>query len=302
MRLLDCFTKNRGIRVLCYHSIDDSGSLVSVSPAIFRSQMEWLARSRFEVIPLSEAVQYLADGKKPTRPVVAITFDDGYRSLIDHALPQLEAHGFSATVFLVTGCMGGRSKWVERDFPELFELDQDQQNDQKRLIQAARVAFKERIPYFYKLPNNQLESIARQTLNMAQLPLLSWDDARMMMLRGIDFGAHTVTHPFLPTLSKDAAVKEITESRSHIEEQLNTTVKAFCYPYGALDEQLKQLTEEAGFTSAFSTDPGINSGCNPTPFSMKRVSIHEGTSFLRFRFYLSMLYPWYLQCRTIIRC
>jgi len=40
-----------------------------------------------------------------------LTFDDGYRSIIDNAWPQLRAHGFDATTFLVTGQLGGTNAW-----------------------------------------------------------------------------------------------------------------------------------------------------------------------------------------------
>jgi peptidoglycan/xylan/chitin deacetylase (PgdA/CDA1 family) len=46
----------------------------------------------------------------PARPLI-ITFDDGYRSVADHAWAALQSHEFSATTFLVTGQIGGTNVW-----------------------------------------------------------------------------------------------------------------------------------------------------------------------------------------------
>jgi peptidoglycan/xylan/chitin deacetylase (PgdA/CDA1 family) len=79
----------------------------------FERQMAWLARLRFNVISLQEAVsRLLADGELPPRAVV-LTFDDGTRDLRTLALPVLERHGFPATAFIVTGAMGQSVNWTE---------------------------------------------------------------------------------------------------------------------------------------------------------------------------------------------
>ena len=53
------------------------------------------------------------DGKGlPDKPVI-ITFDDGYENLAEYAFPVLQRYGFSATVFVVTGNLGGSNAWDE---------------------------------------------------------------------------------------------------------------------------------------------------------------------------------------------
>jgi peptidoglycan/xylan/chitin deacetylase (PgdA/CDA1 family) len=54
-------------------------------------------------------------GSLPKRPVI-ITFDDGYQGCVDHAVPVLRAHEFTAIFFLVTGLVGRTSRWM---IPEL---------------------------------------------------------------------------------------------------------------------------------------------------------------------------------------
>jgi peptidoglycan/xylan/chitin deacetylase (PgdA/CDA1 family) len=90
--------------ILTYHSIDDSTSVISLSPDVFRAQMEWLAAEQVRVLPLQQAWQVPG--------AVALTFDDGYRSFLDHALPVLDRLGFPATVFVVSGLCGGRNGWI----------------------------------------------------------------------------------------------------------------------------------------------------------------------------------------------
>jgi len=101
----------RSIAILTYHSLDDSGSVLSVASDVFAAQMNSLAAEGFHAMSLQEAVDFRERrGEWPDRAVV-LTFDDGFASLHAHALPALDRHGFGATVFLVTGHMGGTNGW-----------------------------------------------------------------------------------------------------------------------------------------------------------------------------------------------
>jgi peptidoglycan/xylan/chitin deacetylase (PgdA/CDA1 family) len=85
-----------------YHSVDGSGSVVSVSAAQFERHMEGLARSGFRTLSLGDAARSLSSGGSLPERAVVITFDDGYRNVYTHAFPVLARHGFTATVFLVS--------------------------------------------------------------------------------------------------------------------------------------------------------------------------------------------------------
>ena len=89
--------------ILTYHSIDDSGSVISIGRNVFAEQMRLLAESPYKVAGLAEAAR--APG------TVALTFDDGYRNFLTEALPILSQFGFTATVFVVTGCCGSGNDW-----------------------------------------------------------------------------------------------------------------------------------------------------------------------------------------------
>ena len=96
------------VAILTYHSLDDSGSVISVSPRVFAAQMHSLAQSSLRVVALDEVPSLLRRGES----AVALTFDDGFRNFRDHAAPVLARHGFPATVFLVAGHIGGDNGWA----------------------------------------------------------------------------------------------------------------------------------------------------------------------------------------------
>lgn len=96
--------------ILTYHSIDDSGSPISVSPAVFRDHCAFLASGRVRVVALTDLLQ----GDDVTGDTVAITFDDGFVNTGSAAWPHLASHGLPATVFVVPGHVGGFNDWGGR--------------------------------------------------------------------------------------------------------------------------------------------------------------------------------------------
>lgn len=106
------------VPVLTYHSIDESGSVISTAPEIFRRQMEFLCENEYRAVSLKELINDLLAHKTPPPKTVALTFDDGFRNFFEEAFPVLENYDFRATVFLVTDFCGKHNDW-EGNPPEL---------------------------------------------------------------------------------------------------------------------------------------------------------------------------------------
>jgi peptidoglycan/xylan/chitin deacetylase (PgdA/CDA1 family) len=66
--------------------------------------------------------------------------------------------------------------------------------------------------------------------------MLSWREIRQMQKHRIDFGAHTLTHPDLTTLSASEIEKEIGDSKKVIEDAIGVEASSFAYPFGFFDE------------------------------------------------------------------
>ena len=102
--------------ILCFHTVDpDWRSPLALSPDAFDEHCAWLLRHR-DVRPLDEALALVDGSGRLPRGVVALTFDDGFASLYEHALPILVRYRLPATVFLVAQTLtpGGRVvDWVD---------------------------------------------------------------------------------------------------------------------------------------------------------------------------------------------
>lgn len=92
--------------ILTYHSIDGSGSVISIDEATFRRHVRWLASGRVRVLPLASLASAPDD-----HDAVAITFDDGLESVGRIAAPLLRDHGLPATLFVVTDAVGTSNVW-----------------------------------------------------------------------------------------------------------------------------------------------------------------------------------------------
>lgn len=102
--------------VLTYHSIDDSGSPISVSPEAFERHVRWLTSGAVVIEPLDVLVR-TADTSNGPPHRIAVTFDDGFTSFTATAWPRLRDAGLPATVFLVSGHLGGTNAWGGRSVP-----------------------------------------------------------------------------------------------------------------------------------------------------------------------------------------
>lgn len=110
--------------ILTYHSVDGSGSPISVSPETFREHVAFLATGAVRVLGLADLLAAPADAN-----AVALTFDDAFANFALEAWPQLREHRLPATLFVVSGHAGGTNDWggrAQRGIPSLPLLGWDE--------------------------------------------------------------------------------------------------------------------------------------------------------------------------------
>jgi peptidoglycan/xylan/chitin deacetylase (PgdA/CDA1 family) len=271
-----CKRKEPSARILYFHRVNDAADpfIGSISTGLFEQQMKYLAQ-RYRVVSLSEVTKRLSQGGPP-EPVVAITFDDGYQDNYLNAFPILRSYGLPATIFLTTGGIDSRERlWFEKLSLAVKKTSKtfiDLEIDLPRRIwmrsEAERLRAKTQIFALLRaLPDSErrqwVTDIVTQLGPAADTEdaMLTWDQVRRMKKQGIDFGGHTVTHPFVSRLMPQQAVWEVAECKRRIEEELQAPVEHFAYPNGRdgdFEPWNKQLLQQAGYHAAVSTLWGVN--------------------------------------------
>jgi len=112
-------------------------------------------------------------------------------------------------------------------------------------------------------------------------PLLTKEQVLEMSQKGIEFGAHTMNHVDLTQVGVEEAWKEITGSKKHLEDLLKKEVRTFAYPYGRLNEAIRNLVKKAGFSYGIGTVNGPLA-MHKDLFNIRRIVIHPDTNVFRF--------------------
>jgi peptidoglycan/xylan/chitin deacetylase (PgdA/CDA1 family) len=287
----------RRLLPFCWHLLDVES---------FERQIRWLAK-RYRVLPLSQALAGLADGSLPPGSC-AVTFDDGYQSVLTTALPVLRRAGVPATVFLVTDPMGTDAVlWPDRcflafartsapsvDAPALGLRDRRLKTEDDRaraydhavrVLKGMAVADKDA----------HLEALCT-SLGFPKHPdpgpfrLLTWPEAKALEDSGlVELAGHGVDHEILARLPDGAVARAIGPSHAAIERQTGRTPVAFAYPNGRemdFDDRARAALQAIGVRWAFTTVEGlVDRGSDP--LALPRISVGAGDSFERFRLTVS---------------
>jgi peptidoglycan/xylan/chitin deacetylase (PgdA/CDA1 family) len=234
--------------ILCYHRVGVEGVPLysKLQPQVFDAQMRYL-RQHYRVVSLADLLREV-ESPTSSAPTVAVTFDDGYRGVFEHAFPILCKYEIPATIFAIAESIEtGAAPWYDRIFLALslhptriltvelnasteFSLESPKdrlaatdaivcwlrtQPDWRRREFCSNLA--KRLP----VPEEQLEK-----------RMLTWEQLRTMQARGVVCGSHTLSHPVLSQVERESLLRELRDSRAVLEQQLGRPVTDFAFPFG----------------------------------------------------------------------
>ena len=122
-------------------------------------------------------------------------------------------------------------------------------------------------------------------------PVMSPEELQSLPADLIIVGSHTATHPFLPSISKEAARWEFEQSRAQLCELLQKEISLFSFPFGGFTEELIDLARDAGYHRVFTTLPTL-AFANPHEFAVGRVRVDPTDWPLEYRLKLAGAYRW----------
>jgi len=294
--------------ILMYHRVGPNKNewmLPPISIADFESQMRYLSKTH-KILPLNKLAEYLRKGKSFDKKIAVVTFDDGYKDNYKYAFPILKKYNIPATVFLVTGHIGSEDLfWFDKiryllwntklknlELKGFGDFSLGSMDNRLRSIFMISEKFK-------KIPDEKKNRLIKELVKISNVNIprdlgrdliLSWDEVKEMNEGGVDFGAHTVTHPILTRVSPNQAKFEILQSKKDIEKRLDNSVDTFCYPNGTCEDfntDLIDIIKESGFSCAVSTIPTKH----PSKTNLYKLGrLPTAWSFESFKFFVSGCY------------
>ena len=270
-----------------------------ISRAMFERHVDWIGR-HFQFVSLDEIGDRIARDLPFTRPVAAVTFDDGYRDVYENALPVLTRKGIPAAVFVVTELVG-RSGWQIHD--QLYHLMakaymrwDDPWHGLTRLLDGVDMSAMaipgmraaSRNPYAavtMLLPSLSREHVGRvmQILTdevgngSADVPqTVTWAMVDDMRRAGVTIGSHTRTHAWLANESDERGFNEIAGSKQELERRLGEPVHHFAYPGGQFTPPIVDMVARAGYRFAYTACEHHDS--TYPSLTIRRLLLWEGSS------------------------
>jgi peptidoglycan/xylan/chitin deacetylase (PgdA/CDA1 family) len=295
------------VSVLMYHGVVEQPQEIPdpcmVQFESFREQMKFLL-DHYEVLPLDEALTRCRDNRV-RRPVIAITFDDGYQSNHDLVLPVLEELGLPATIYLATEFLDtdstiwtgllhhgftvtriGRLDWRGRQ----WVLDTPQ--DRARALQRIKAQLKSepQLNLFTAVSElmKALTGSERATIDGSS-PYRMLDTAsvrRLASSRSIQLGAHTHRHYVLSRISRDQQRSEILTSKCIVESLTSLPCRSFAYPNGRpedFNQDTLDILGECDFEFAITTVSGPCTSKSFDRLRVPRVDVNGQASLARFK-------------------
>jgi len=219
----------RVLKVLAYVVLSlpvlDDADVWTVTESQFDKQMRWLYENGYQTVSLEDVARWReGSAELPPRPVV-ITFDDGDRSVLEHAWPVLDRYGFTASFFVVTGKVGESWKGVDN----LSWAELRQMNDSGTFSIQSHTH-----DLHYKVSNDR-----------RHVPVV-------LAGAGGD-------HEFEEYRSwEDALLDDLGTSRALIRRHIGVESHYLAWPYGQGSEAVDELALKAGFDGLVTMQGNIN--------------------------------------------
>jgi len=293
------------LTVLTYHHVADprpgypfDPDVADATPEQFRRQVETLAR-HFTLIGIDELIASL-DGAPLPKNAAMITFDDGYKSCRETALPILREVGVRAVFFVATTYVADRRMyWWERiaytvaqrkgdrirlEYPDPIELDLSSPDVARKLVATVKNTPGLEVARFLDelVSATRIDWDAALERKLADELIMTWDDARALADAGMDVESHSRTHRVFQTLTPAELDVELAGSRMDLEEQLGRPCRAIAFPVGrsiASHPRIRRAILRAGYRVGFTNASGTSVVWAGTDrYDIKRWAVDRGMS------------------------
>ncbi len=251
--------------------------LLEVAPAFFSKVVAQLRRSGLDLISLDEMHRRLTE-RDFRRRFACITFDDGYRDLMQWAYPVLRKHDVPFALYVPTSFPDriGELWWIalERVIAENSRIGLLVDGKEQRFDCATTAEKRGLFNDLYwwlraRETEDELRDVVRDLCARYGVDMklfceelcMTWDEiASLARDPLVTIGAHTVNHVILKKTSDRVARSEMEMGRAVIEAAIGIRPEHLAYPVGdptSAGEREYRFAKELGFKTATTTNPGV---------------------------------------------
>jgi glycosyltransferase involved in cell wall biosynthesis/peptidoglycan/xylan/chitin deacetylase (PgdA/CDA1 family) len=246
-------------------------------------------RGAYRVLPLEE----FAQGKgRNGRPLLTITFDDGWRDNYELGLEILRELRIPATIFVTAGKVGSREPFWQQRLGSYFSVIQGHagtplEEDFRALVRVAPTAplgrdcFAQTVARWKRRPLSEIEVLLNALGEMIPLPpngarlFLDEREVRELSRDGVAIGSHSMTHRILTRESLDVVDWELRQSKALLEGLIGSRVRLFSYPNGEATPQIEAKAAEIGYEITCAADR-VKHGRSGEARNLPRIDVGSG--------------------------
>ena len=199
---------------------------------------------------------------------VGVTFDDGYKDILENAAPICAKYNIPVTIFCTTHSLDSIPLWFQRIYTGIDNWKSSylevpwlgQKIDMGNRWIAMETIANSLKEFSYEDAESKISSLFPNQSNSAKEEMMDWDDLRKLSeYSNVRIGAHSRVHWNLTRFNDDELNRELTEPLFRIREFLNIDNVMIAYPNGKYDEKVLRQTEKAGYLGGFIMNRGHNS-------------------------------------------
>lgn len=226
-----------GLRyIFCYHDISKTyaphfSTTYSTTPEQFKVQIEYLS-AIFQLVSLDRLVQ--GNDLPKNRNYAAITFDDGFYSVLENAFPLLKQKQIPFTIFLNAQAI--QENWLWTTDLEMGKKDTTYMHKLYQYFYPTQeVSFEYFCENYFQLLLNKINFNTHLDIfkgeNRENI-FLNKDNIKFLHKEGVHFGSHTCSHPVLSKCNASTFQTQIENNNQYLESILSEKINHFAIPFG----------------------------------------------------------------------
>jgi len=259
---------------------------------LFEKCIKYISNT-YEVV-LFEDIAFDRKALMQKNKFATIMFDDGYKDVMEYAIPILDKYKIKASFYIVTDC-------IEKNVPTwTYILEYSFQFTNKNSIsleydflplEFRKATFKSRMdkirfvsklkPFLKTITHKNREKVlasVKYQLSDVEIPklMMNWADISKLKELGHYIGSHTISHSMLGTMENEEDIrKELEGSGNIIKSKLGYFPLTISYPVGSYDERVKKISKEVGYKIGLAVKQDVFNPVKEDLFEVSRIELYN---------------------------